>query len=171
MEGSKSPRRAPMIVLVGFVAALSGVLIGYNTAVIAPALDFLIKDFHLGPLAQGLVVSAVLFGGFIGSLCAGALIRHTGERPVLFVTAFLFVLGAAGSGFSESVAALVVLRMVAGLGVGAATMVAPLYVSETTPARMRGAFVSIIQLAITIGILVSYLTGALWTPSGSWQLM
>lgn len=171
MEGSKSPGRASMIVLVGFVAALSGLLIGYNTAVIAPALDFLIKDFHLGSLMQGMVVSAVLLGGFIGSLCAGAFIRHTGERPVLFVTAFLFVLGAVGSWFSESVASLVVWRMVAGLGVGAATMVAPLYVSETTPARMRGAFVSIIQLAITIGILLSYLTGAVWTPSGSWQLM
>src|SRR5258708_19286337 len=105
MEGSKSPRRAPMIVLVGFVAALSGVLIGYNTAVIAPALDFLIKDFHLVPLAQGLVVSAVLFGGFIGSLCAGALIRHTGERPVLFVTAFLFFLRPPASGFSDSLPA------------------------------------------------------------------
>jgi len=160
-----------MIVLVGFVAALSGLLIGYNTAVIAPALDFLIKDFHLGPIMQGIVVSAVLLGGFIGSLCAGGFIRHTGERPVLFGTAFLFALGAAGSAWSGSVTELVAWRMIAGFGVGAATMVAPLYVSETTPARMRGAFVSIIQLAITIGILLSYLTGALWTPSGSWRLM
>jgi sugar porter (SP) family MFS transporter len=160
-----------MIVLVGCVAALSGMLIGYNTAVIAPALDFLIRDFRLDALMQGLVVSAVLLGGFIGSLVAGAFIRRTGERPVLFATALLFAAGATGSAFSESIPVLVAWRLVVGLGVGAATMVAPLYVSETTPARMRGAFVSIIQLAITIGILLSYLTGMAWTPSGAWQDM
>src|SRR5712691_801718 len=120
---------------------------------------------------QGVVVSSVLLGGFVGSLVAGGLIRRLGERPVLFATALLFVVGAIGSGLADSSAWLLVWRPVAGLGVGAATMVTPLYVGEPAPASARGALVSVIQLAITVGILVSYLTGAAWTPSRDWQAM
>ncbi|HYR66327.1 MAG TPA: sugar porter family MFS transporter [Reyranella sp.] len=160
-----------MIVFIACVAGLSGLLIGYNTAVIAGALDFLTQDFQLGPVMQGVVVSSVLLGGFVGSLVAGGLIRRLGERPVLFATALLFVVGAIGSGLADSIAWLLVWRTVTGLGVGAATMVTPLYVGETAPASARGALVSVIQLAITVGILISYLTGAAWTPSRSWQAM
>lgn len=160
-----------MIVLIACIAGLSGLLIGYNTAVIAPALDFVTQDFRLGPVMQGVVVSSVLLGGFAGSLAAGAMIRRLGERPVLFATALLFVVGAAGSGLADSVGSLLVWRTIAGLGVGAATMVTPLYVSETAPTWARGALVSVIQLAITVGILASYLTGMAWTPTRSWEAM
>lgn len=160
-----------MIVLIACLAALSGVLIGYNTAVIAPALEFLTKQFHLSPLMQGVVVSSVLLGGFAGSLWAGALIRRLGERPMLFITALLFVAGAVGSGLADSVTSLLAWRTVTGLGVGAATMVTPLYVGETAPSRLRGALVSVVQLAITIGILLSYIVGAAWTEAGAWEAM
>jgi sugar porter (SP) family MFS transporter len=160
-----------VIVFIACIAGLSGLLIGYNTAVIAGALDFLTQDFKLGPVMQGVVVSSVLLGGFVGSLVAGGLIRRLGERPVLFATALLFVVGAIGSGLADSIAWLLVWRTITGLGVGAATMVTPLYVGETAPASARGALVSVIQLAITVGILVSYLTGAAWTPSRDWQAM
>ncbi|CAN5905358.1 sugar porter family MFS transporter [soil metagenome] len=160
-----------MIILIAAIAGLSGLLIGYNTAVVAPALDFITRDFKLGAVMQGVVVSSVLVGGFAGSLLAGGLIRRLGERPVLFATALLFVVGATGAGLSQSVGSLLLWRTITGLGVGAATMVTPLYVSETAPPWIRGALVSIIQLAITVGILVSYLTGAAWTPSGAWQDM
>lgn len=165
---SKAP---PTVLLAGGVGALSGLLIGYNTAVIAPALAFIAQDFSLNAFMQGVAVSSVLLGGFIGALLAGALMPRAGERPTLFVTAILFIVGGIGSAWASSFVPWLVWRTVCGLGVGAATMVAPLYVSETAPARMRGALVSTVQLTITIGILVSYLTGAAWTPAKNWQSM
>lgn len=160
-----------MMVLVGLVGGVSGLLIGYCTAIIAPALEFIAHDFGLGILLQGVAVSAVLLGGFVGALTAGGFIRRLGERPTLFVTALLFIAGSIGSGLSDTFVAWLVWRSITGLAVGAATMVGPLYVSETAPMHMRGALVSTVQLTITIGILASYLAGALWTASGDWQSM
>jgi SP family galactose:H+ symporter-like MFS transporter len=160
-----------MTVLIAGIAAMSGLLIGYSTAVIAPVLSFITSEFGLGPVMQGVVVSAVLLGGLIGSLAAGGLIHRVGERPVLIATTLLFLIGTVGTALAGSVAAMLVWRMIVGLGVGAATMVTPLYVSETAPAHLRGALVSVIQLAITVGILLSYLAGTAWTPTGQWQLM
>lgn len=160
-----------MIGLIAIMAGLSGLLIGYNTAVIAPALDFVTREFQLGPVMQGVVVSSVLLGGLVGSLGAGSLISRLGERPVLFATGLLFVVGPIGSSLADSVASMLISRTITGLGVGAATMVVPLYVGETAPSRLRGALVSVIQLAITFGILLSYLTGAAWTSSGWWRAM
>ena len=160
-----------MTVLIAGIAAMSGLLIGYSTAVIAPVLSFITNDFGLGPVMQGVVVSAVLLGGLIGSLAAGGLIHRVGERPVLIATTLLFLIGTGGTALAGAVAAMLVWRTIVGFGVGAATMVTPLYVSETAPAHLRGALVSVIQLAITVGILLSYLAGTAWTPSGQWQVM
>lgn len=160
-----------MKVLVGLVGGMSGLLIGYCTAIIAPALEFIARDFGLGIFLQGVAVSAVLLGGFVGALTAGGFIRRLGERPTLIVTALLFIAGSIGSGLSDTFVAWLVWRSITGLAVGAATMVGPLYVSETAPIHMRGALVSTVQLTITIGILASYLAGALWTDSGDWQSM
>ncbi len=160
-----------MTVLIAAIAAMSGLLIGYSTAVIAPVLDLVTRTFGLGPVMQGVVVSSVLLGGLLGSLAAGGLIRRLGERPVLIGTALLFAIGSIGSAFAGSVIAILVWRTVLGLAVGAATMVGPLYVSETAPVHLRGALVSAVQLAITVGILLSYLAGTAWTPSGWWQAM
>lgn len=160
-----------MIALVGLVGSMSGLLIGYCTAVIAPALEFIARDFGLGTFLQGAAVAAVLFGGFVGALMAGGFIRRMGERPTLIVTALLFIAGSLGSGLSDSFVPWLVWRSITGLAVGAATMVGPLYVSETAPTHMRGALVSTVQLTITIGILASYLAGALWTTGGNWQSM
>ena len=171
MRAAPDSRLSLMIVLVGLVGSMSGLLIGYCTAVIAPALEFITRDFRLGPVLQGVSVSSVLLGGFVGALLAGGLIRRLGERPTLFVTGLLFIAGSIGSGLSDSFVPWLVWRSITGLAVGAATMVGPLYVSETAPAHMRGALVSTVQLTITIGILASYLAGALWTASGNWQAM
>ena len=171
MQDPSTSMPSSTIFLIGMVGSMSGLLIGYNTAVIAPALEFITQDFALGAFMQGVAVSSVLLGGFIGALLAGALIPRTGERPTLFVTAILFIVGGVGSAYADSFVPWLVWRTICGLGVGAATMVGPLYVSETAPARMRGALVSTVQLMITIGILVSYLAGAAWTPAKAWQSM
>jgi SP family galactose:H+ symporter-like MFS transporter len=171
MQAAQNSRLSSMIVLVGLVGSMSGLLIGYCTAVIAPALEFISRDFRLGAFLQGVAVSSVLLGGFVGALLAGSFIRRLGERPTLFITGLLFIAGSIGSGLADSFAPWLVWRSVTGLAVGAATMVGPLYVSETAPARIRGALVSIVQLTITIGILASYLAGALWTGAGDWKSM
>jgi MFS transporter, SP family, galactose:H+ symporter len=171
MQAAPGSRLSLMILLVGLVGSMSGLLIGYCTAVIAPALAFITRDFGLGPFLQGVAVSSVLLGGFVGALLAGALIPRAGERRTLFFTAVLFIVGSVGSAYADSFVPWLVWRTVCGLGVGAATMVGPLYVSETAPTRMRGALVSTVQLMITTGILISYLTGAAWTPAKDWQSM
>jgi sugar porter (SP) family MFS transporter len=171
MQAAPKLRLSFMIVLVGLVGSMSGLLIGYSTAVIAPALEFVARDFQLGPFLQGVAVSSVLLGGFVGALVAGGFIRRLGERPTLLVTALLFIFGSVGSGLSESFVPWLVWRSVTGLAVGAGTMVGPLYVSETAPAQIRGALVSTVQLTITIGILCSYLAGALWMGTGNWHWM
>lgn len=158
-------------VLIAGIATMAGLLIGYNTAVIAGALPFIAEWFAIGPFMQGVDVASILLGGFVGSLLAGGLIPRFGERPILLITAVLFIVGPIGSAIASSVPVMLMWRFIAGLGVGAATMVVPLYVSETAPTRLRGALVSVIQLAITIGILISYVAGTLWTPSGNWQAM
>lgn len=160
-----------MTALIAAIAAMSGLLIGYSTAVIAPVLELITRQFGLNAVMQGVVVSSVLFGGLVGSLAAGGLIRRLGERPVMIATALLFVIGPIGSAWASSTNEMLVWRTLLGLAVGGATMVTPLYVSETAPVHLRGALVSIIQLAITVGILLSYLAGTAWTPSGWWQAM
>lgn len=153
------------------VASLSGLLIGYNTAVIAPALPFISDHFGLLTGAEGAVVATVLIGGFAGSFIAGSATRRWGQKPVLIAAALLFAVGAVGSAAAESVLLLSLWRLALGLAVGASSAVAPLYIGETAPSRWRGALVSGIQLAITVGILLSYLVGLLWTPSGNWRAM
>ena len=90
-----------MTVLIAAMAAMSGLLIGYSTAVIAPVLELITRQFGLDPVMQGVVVSSVLFGGLVGSLAAGGLIRQLGERPVMIGTALLFVIGPIGSALGQ----------------------------------------------------------------------
>jgi len=165
------PGITPAAWAIAATAALSGLLIGYDTAVIAPALGFLTARFGLSDAMQGMVVSSVLLGGLVGSILAGAAARRWGRRPVLIATAALFLLAAPGAASAWRLDLLLGWRLVLGLAVGAATTVAPLHVGETAPARWRGGLVSGIQLAITIGILLSYLAGTAWAPSANWQAM
>ena len=124
--GEESAGITPVAWLIAVTASLSGLLIGYNTAVIAAALPLIAARLALSPAMEGVVVSAVLFGGFVGAVLAGWATKRFGERPVLVATAVLFLVGTIGSAFSTEVSRLIGWRLVLGLGVGAATMVAPL---------------------------------------------
>jgi sugar porter (SP) family MFS transporter len=157
--------------LLAAVAAIAGFLIGYHTGVIAGALEFIGEEFQLGDLALGAVVTAVLVGGLVGGIVGGPIARRLGQRPTLMITAVVFAVCAAGSAWASGPWVLGVWRFGLGLAVGMATMVAPLYVAETAPSRWRGALVSAFQLAITSGILVSYLVGLAFTGSGDWRMM
>jgi sugar porter (SP) family MFS transporter len=149
----------PTALAVAGVASLSGFLLGYNTGIIAPTLDPLSAAFDLGTMAQQIVATSILLGGMVGAIASGPLTRRYGQRPVLICGGLIYLVFAVGCAASPNFALLVASRTCLGLAVGISSMATPLYVGETSPMRRRGAFVSLIQLFITLGILVSYLVG------------
>ncbi len=159
------------IALIAATAALGGLLFGYDTGVISGALLFLRDAFHLSSLMLGVVTSIALAGAALGAACADRLADRFGRRPVLLATALVFVLGAAASALAPDLPVLLAGRLVVGVGIGGASMLTPLYLAEVAPASQRGALVSFNQLAITLGILLSYLVGYALASSGAWRWM
>jgi MFS transporter, SP family, galactose:H+ symporter len=154
------------------VAALGGLLFGYDTGVISAALLFIRQVFAPSPTLQGIVVAIVLAGAAIGAGAAGSLSDRFGRRRVILVAALLFVVGALLSAFAADLTTLLVGRFLVGVAIGIASMLTPLYLAEISPARDRGAVVSLNQLCITIGILVSYFVGfAFANVTGGWRWM
>jgi SP family galactose:H+ symporter-like MFS transporter len=156
--------------LVG-IAALGGLLFGYDTGVISGALLFIRTEFDLSPTMQGLVAGIALVGAAVGAAFAGSLSDRFGRRLVLLVTGIVFVAGALIAALASSTSILLVGRVVVGVGIGFASMLTPLYLAEMAPARNRGALVSLNQFAITCGILVSYIVGYLFAQEGQWRWM
>ena len=146
-----------MIYFVALVAGLAGWLFGFDEGVIAGALEALRAQFHMTSFDEGLMTAAVPFGALFGALLAGPLAERFGRRMALLLAALLFTFGAVFAGLATAVWMLTACRLVLGLAVGVAAMVAPLYISESAPAARRGMLVSVYQLAITLGILGAYL--------------
>lgn len=163
--------RSKFAIFAAVVAALSGLLFGYDTGVISGALPLIGDQFHLSPALEGLVVSAVLFGAIFSSLASGRLTDKFGRKTVILGTAVLFAVGSLLTAFAPTVGLIVAGRAVLGIAIGAASFAAPLYISEMSLPSLRGALVSLNQLAITIGIVVSYLVDYLFTESGNWHAM
>jgi len=151
------------VYFVATIAAFGGLLFGYDTGVISGAL-LLIKTQFAEPGAQQIalslqewVVSVVLIGAMAGALISGKLADKFGRKKIIIVTAIIFILGSAISGLAPNVILIIVGRIIIGLAIGVASFTVPLYISEISPKKIRGALVSLNQLAITIGIFVSYL--------------
>jgi SP family galactose:H+ symporter-like MFS transporter len=157
--------------LIAAIAALGGLLFGYDTGVISGALLFIRTEFHLTPGAEGLVAGIALAGAAGGAAFAGGLSDRFGRRRVIVVTGLVFVVGSIVAAVAPDLSWLIVGRLIIGVGIGVASMLTPLYLAETAPARTRGALVSLNQLAITCGILVSYLVGYVFAASGEWRWM
>lgn len=158
--------------LIASVAALGGLLFGYDTGVISGALLFIRQVMSLSPTLQGIVVAIALAGAAVGAAMAGQLSDRAGRRRVILGAGLLFIAGAVISAVAEGVTILLLGRFLVGLGIGVASMLTPLYLAEISPARDRGAIVSLNQLCITAGILVSYLVGfALASVAGGWRWM
>ena len=154
------------------VTALGGLLFGYDTGVVSGALLFLKKDFGgLSSFQQELVTSLLLIGAMVGALLAGKVADKIGRRPTIMITACIFVVGVLLAAFAPMYWTLLLARIVIGLAVGSASMTVPLYIGEVAPPRIRGALVSFNQLAITVGILVSYLVDYGLASSQNWRLM
>jgi SP family galactose:H+ symporter-like MFS transporter len=159
------------VYMAAIIAALGGLLFGYDTGVISGAELFFSKDFTLSTFALELIVSVVLAGAAFGALIGGRLADAFGRRRLLIVTAIIFVLGAILCAAATSPDMLIVGRVIVGFGIGLASGTVPVYISEVSPAEARGWQVSLFQLAITVGILAAYMVDYAFSKSEGWRWM
>jgi len=139
-----------------FVASLGGLLVGFDTAVISGTFSMVESQFSLSKLQVGWFGSSALVGCLLGALLGGSLSDRLGRRLLLIIASLLLLISAAGSCLPPNLTVLIIARLVGGLGVGIASVLAPLYISELAPPRIRGRLVAFYQLSIVIGILLSY---------------
>lgn len=144
--------------LITYIAALGGFLFGFDMAVVSGIIEPVKQQFGLSASQEGLFVSCALLGCIAGVAFSGYLSDKIGRRKVLFVSAILFLISAVGFSFAEGYSLLIFFRILAGMAVGVASNISPLYISEIAPAKIRGRLVTFYQLAITIGILVAYIS-------------
>jgi len=159
------------VYLAAAISALGGMLFGYDIGVISGAILFIKKDFSLSPGAEEIVVSSVLLGSLAGAFGGGIFADRLGRRKLLISTAIVFGLGAVGAALASGTAWLIVARIIAGIAIGVASFVAPLYISEIAPVEIRGKLVSINQVALTSGIVISYLIDYAFAGSEAWRWM
>lgn len=151
-----NPDRKWKLSLYSLISALGGFLFGYDSAVISGTIQLVEEQFLLSPAMLGWFVSCALVGSILGVVMAGSLADRIGRKKVLFFSAILFALSALGCTISPNFPVLVIYRILGGIAIGIASITSPLYISEIAPAKIRGRLVAIYQLAITLGILVSY---------------
>ncbi|RXF68028.1 sugar porter family MFS transporter [Arcticibacter tournemirensis] len=153
----KSEVNISYIAFLSIVAALGGFLFGYDTAVISGTIAQVSAQFSLDALSQGWYVGCALIGSILGVLCAGILSDVLGRKTTLLIAAILFSISAIGCAVSSVFDHLVIARIVGGIGIGVASIISPLYISEISVAKYRGRLVSLYQLAVTVGFLGAYL--------------
>ena len=161
------------IVAISFISALGGYLFGFDFAVISGALPFLRTTFGLTPVLEGFLTGSLALGCMLGCLIAGSLAERYGRRPGLMTAAIVFALSSVGMALSNSLTVFIVMRFAAGIGVGMASMLSPMYIAEISPAAVRGRNVAINQLTIVIGILVTNLVNYMLADNGdnAWRWM
>jgi sugar porter (SP) family MFS transporter len=159
------------VTIVSWISALAGLLFGYDTGVISGAILFVQKEFVLTTVQEEVVVAAVLLGCVAGAMFGGKLADKFGRRSTLMQVAILFVIGAIGTAVAPNATWLAIGRVVVGVAIGVASFTAPLYISEVSPPHVRGRLVSLNQLMITIGIVVSYLADYALAGASAWRWM
>jgi SP family sugar:H+ symporter-like MFS transporter len=154
-EDYEESEHSGRVALIASVAALGGLLFGYDSAVINGAVSAIEDHFEVGSAALGFAVASALLGCVLGALTAGWIADRVGRLAVMKIAAVLFLISAIGTGLANSVTMVVVFRVVGGIGVGIASVIAPAYIAETSPPRIRGRLGSLQQLAIVTGIFLS----------------
>jgi len=173
MSVSKKTGSLLYVMGISLIAALGGFLFGFDMTVVSGTLPFLEKVFTLSGASLGWAVSSCILACIFGAASAGKLADVFGRKKVLIGTAVLFSISAVGAGWAQSFNAFILYRFLGGLAIGAASGVAPIYVAESAPTRLRGRFVSFYQLAIVVGILASYYSNyfLLQTGDDAWRWM
>ena len=155
------------------VAALGGLLFGFDTVVISGTTQALTDLFHLSPLALGVTVSSALAGTIVGSMLAGIPGDAYGRRDSLRILAVLYFVSAVGCGFAWNWTALVIFRIIGGLAIGGSSVLGPMYIAEIAPAKYRGRLVGLFQFNVVFGILLAYfsnyLMGILNLGAAEWR--
>jgi len=167
------------VFMVTLVAALGGLLFGYDTGVINGAIGPLTAHFQLDDVRQGWAMGCALLGCALGAAGAGPLSDRFGRKKALIVSALLFFISAVGTALPRTLTAFILYRILGGLGVGAASIISPMYIAEISPARIRGRMVSVNQFAIVTGFLVVYFVNyfialqgdELWNERLGWRWM
>ncbi len=153
------------------LAALNGLLFGFDTGIISGAFLYIKQAFTMSAMTQGLVVSGALIGAVFGAALGGRLADRIGRRRLILVGAIIFFVGSLTMALAPTVTILVLGRVIAGVAIGFASIVGPLYISEISPPEIRGSLVSLNQLAVTSGILLSYLVNYAFSQGGRWRWM
>jgi sugar porter (SP) family MFS transporter len=145
-----------LLTRISVIAAIGGLLFGYDTGVISGALLYIRKDLHAGDFEQQAIVAVLLLGAMVGALASGYLADHISRKWTKVISGSIYVIGALGCAFSIDAGMLIGFRFLLGVSVGTASFVSPLYISEVSPPRVRGGLVSFNQLAVVTGILMAY---------------
>ena len=145
------------VIFMAAVAAIGGILFGYDTAVISGTTEIVKNQFQLTDMMEGWYVGCALIGSICGVLVAGTLSDYLGRKLTMLISAALFSISARGCAVCGTFDALVAYRIIGGVGIGIVSIVSPIYISEVSPARIRGTLVSLYQLAVTAGFLLAYL--------------
>lgn len=146
------------VIFMAVVAAIGGILFGYDTAVISGTTEIVRNQFALNDMSEGWYVGCALIGSICGVLAAGSLSDYLGRKLTMLISAALFSISAIGCAVCGSFESLVAFRIIGGVGIGIVSIVSPIYISEVSPAKIRGTLVSLYQLAVTVGFLLAYLT-------------
>ncbi|AQW90850.1 MFS transporter [Elizabethkingia anophelis] len=161
------------------VASVGGLLFGYDTAVISGAIGFMRSFYQLSDIMTGWVASCALLGCIAGAMYSGKLSDRAGRKNVLMLSAVLFTISSIGTAMAPNLWFFVLFRIIGGMGIGIASMLSPMYISEMAPASVRGRLISVFQLGIVTGILVIYFVNAYiagihneaWNISTGWRWM
>lgn len=157
------------------VAALGGLLFGFDTAVISGTTDWLEKAFDLSPFWLGFTVASALIGTIVGAVIIGKPADKYGRRNVLFIVALLYIISALGSAFAWGWYSFLFFRFIGGIAVGAASVVSPMYIAEISPAKFRGRLVAVTQFNIVFGVLLAFFSNYIITSLNlgevEWRLM
>lgn len=158
---------------ISFISALGGYLFGFDFAVISGALPFLKTTFQLNTWWEGFLTGSLALGCIIGCLIAGKIADKYGRKPGLMIAAFIFAVSSLGMAFSNTLTVFIIMRFAAGIGVGMASMLSPMYIAEVSPAPVRGRNVAINQLTIVLGILITNLVNYNLADKGidAWRWM
>jgi sugar porter (SP) family MFS transporter len=167
---AKSEVNGFVYVAVG-VAAIGGLLCGYDTGVISGAILFVKTQFSLSSTMEEIVVSVVLIGAVLGAIMGGALTDRFGRRKMIILAGVIFTISAIGTALAPTVAWLIGARVVSGIAIGIASFISPMYIAELVPAKVRGSLVAVNMLAITTGIVVAYLVDYAFSSVEGWRYM
>ncbi len=151
----------PTLYLSAIIAALGGLLFGFDTAVISGTTQWLEEFFQLSKATLGFTVASAIFGTIAGSVLVGKPADIIGRRNVLFILALLYLFSALGSALANHWIMFLIYRFIGGIGVGGSSVAAPMYIAEITPARLRGRMVAIVQVNVVSGMLIAYLSNYL----------